>query len=207
MKTFVYVDAFNLYYGALKNTNYKWINIRKMCELALPKNQIEHICVCTARVNARAGDPQQPLRQDMLFRALRTLPDLEIIEGHFLSHKVWMPLANPLPGGPDRVKVIKTEEKGSDVNLATALLRDAYEECFDKAVVVSGDSDLLTPVLIVKNRLNKPVGILNPQKRPCRVLKQAASFYKELTPAILAASQFPEYMQDAVGTFSNPASW
>ena len=207
MKTFVYVDAFNLYYGALKNTSCKWLNIRRMCELALPKNQIEHICVCTVRVKARPNDPSQPLRQAMLFRASRTLPDLEIIEGHFLSHKVRMPLAHPVPGGPDMVQVIKTEEKGSDVNLATALLRDAYEGYFDVAVIVSGDSDLLAPVEIVKNRLGKPVGILNPQKRPCSVLKQAASFYEQLTPSVLAASQFPDPMQDSVGTFSKPACW
>ncbi len=207
MKTFVYVDAFNLYYGALKNTSYKWLNIRRMCELSLPKNQVEHICVCTARVKARPNDPQQPIRQAMLFRALKTLPDLEIIEGHFLAHKVYMPLVNPPPGGPDKARVIKTEEKGSDVNLATALLRDAYENRFDAAVIVSGDSDLLAPVEVVKNRLGKPVGILNPQQRPCSVLKAAASFYEHLTPAVLAASQFANPMQDAVGTFSKPANW
>ena len=180
MKTFVYVDAFNLYYGALKNTSYKWLNIRKMCELALPKNQIEHICVCTARVKGRPSDRQQPVRQAMLFRALKTLPDLEITEGHFLAHKVWMQLANPPPGGPDKARVIKTEEKGSDVNLATALLSDAYENRFDAAVVVSGDSDLLAPIQIVTSRLGKPVGVLSPQKRPCNALKQAASFHEEI---------------------------
>jgi uncharacterized LabA/DUF88 family protein len=151
MKTIVCVDAFNLYYGALKHTAYKWLNIRKMCELALPKNQIARICVCTARVKARPNDPQPPVRQAMLFRALKTLPDLEIIEGHFLAHKVYMRLVNPPPSGPEMARVIKTEEKGSDVNLATALLRDAYENCFDAAVLVSGDSDLLSPVQVVKN--------------------------------------------------------
>ena len=207
MKTFVYVDAFNLYYGALKNTAYKWLNIRRMCELSLPKNQIEHICICTARVKARAGDPQQPVRQAMLFRALKTLPDLEIIEGHFLEHKVYMQLVSPPPGGPDKVRVLKTEEKGSDVNLATALLRDAYENRFDVAVIVSGDSDLLAPIQIVKDRLNKPVGVLSPQRRPCYALKQAASFHEEITAGILAASQFPDPMQDAVGPFYKPAAW
>jgi hypothetical protein len=77
------------------------------------------------------------------------------------------------------------------------------------AVVISGDSDLLAPVEIVKNRLKKPVLILNPQKknRPCQVLKNAASFYRHIRPAVLAASQFPATMTDAVGTFSKPATW
>ena len=208
MKTFVYVDAFNLYYGALKNTPFKWLNIRKMCELMLPQNQIESICVCAARVVARPNDPGQPLRQDMFFRALRTLPNTEIVEGHFLSHPVWMPLAQPVPGGPKMAQVIKTEEKGSDVNLAAALLRDAYEDRFE-AAVVSGDSDLLAPVQIVTGRLKKRVIILNPQKstRPSQVLRRAASLYRHLRPGVLAASQFPTTMQDAAGTFSKPPTW
>jgi hypothetical protein len=209
MNTFVYVDAFNLYYGSLKGTPYKWLNIRKMCELDFPKNQIGRIGVFTARVTGRPNDPDAPIRQDVFFRALRTLPNLEIVEGHFLSHPKWMPLANPPTGGPDKALVIKTEEKGSDVNLAVALLRDAYENLFEAALVISGDSDLLAPVEIVKNRLKKPVLVLNPQKknRPCQVLKQAASFYRHLRPGILAASQFPMTMNDAAGTFSKPASW
>lgn len=207
MKTFVYVDAFNLYYGALKNTPYKWINIQRMCELMLPKNRIARIYVFTARVTARPHDSDQPLRQDVFFRALRTLPNLEIIEGHFLSHSVWMPLANPAPGGHNMVKVIKTEEKGSDVNLAATLLRDAYENAFEVAVIISGDSDLLAPVKIVTERLKKPVGILNPQKRLSRVLHGAATFYREIRSGVLAASQFPDSMQDAAGTFHKPPTW
>ena len=209
MKTFVYVDAFNLYYGSLKKTAYKWLDIKKMCELELPANQIEKIEIFTARVTGRPNDPDAPLRQDVFFRALRTVPNLKIVEGHFLRHPKWMPLANPPLGGPGMAEVIKTEEKGSDVNLAVALLRDAYENLFDVAVVISGDSDLLGPVEIVKNRLHKPVVVLNPQKRhrPCQVLKHAASFYRHLRPSTLAASQFPATLTDAAGTFSKPASW
>jgi len=69
--------------------------------------------------------------------------------GHFLSHEIYMPLVM-LPGQPQKyAKVIKTEEKGSDVNLATHLLHDAHMGRFDVAVVVSNDSDLLEPI---KNR-------------------------------------------------------
>lgn len=35
MKTIVYVDGFNLYYGALKGTRYKWLNLWQLCHLLL----------------------------------------------------------------------------------------------------------------------------------------------------------------------------
>ena len=59
-------------------------------------------------------------------RALRTLPNLDIILGHYLTHAVMMPLANPAPGQSRYVRVLKSEEKGSDVNLATHLVHDAH---------------------------------------------------------------------------------
>jgi hypothetical protein len=77
-----------------------------------------------------------------------------------------MPLA-PVPGRPQQyVRVIKTEEKGSDVNLATHLLHDAHRGKFEVAVIVSNDSDLLEPIKIVREELVLKVGILNPHKRP-----------------------------------------
>ena len=47
----------------------------------------------------------------MYFRALRTLPTVEIILGHFLSNPARLPLAD----GSGIAEVLKTEEKGSDV--------------------------------------------------------------------------------------------
>jgi hypothetical protein len=51
--------------------------------------------------------------------------------GHFLSHEVTMPVAVPPGQRQTHVKVIKTEEKGSDVNLATHLMHDAHMGRFD----------------------------------------------------------------------------
>jgi hypothetical protein len=30
MRTYVYIDAFNLYYGALKGTPYKWLDVKAL---------------------------------------------------------------------------------------------------------------------------------------------------------------------------------
>lgn len=118
-----------------------------------------------------------------------------------------MPLESPPIGGPKFVRVIKTEEKGSDVNLATHLVRDAYEDAFECAVVISNDSDLREPIDLVRNRLGKPVGVLNPQKHPAIALTKVATFFKTIRSGVLRASQFPDELTDARGTFQKPAGW
>ncbi len=56
-----------------------------------------------------------------------------------------LPLADSDPDDPVIVDVIKTQEKGSDVNLATYMLLDAFRQESDIAVVISNDSDLRSP--------------------------------------------------------------
>jgi hypothetical protein len=118
-----------------------------------------------------------------------------------------MPLANPSPGGPQTVEVIKTEEKGSDVNLATHLLWDGFKSDYDIAVVVSNDSDLLEPIKIIRRELGLQVGLLNPQKKPSRVLQQEADFLRQIRKGVLQASQFPPTLTDSQGTITKPSSW
>lgn len=59
LKTNVYVDAFNLYYGCLKNTKFRWLNIHALCQHELPSNTLNRIRVLAARVAARLHDLQQ----------------------------------------------------------------------------------------------------------------------------------------------------
>ncbi len=206
--SFIYVDGFNLYYGAVKGTPYKWLDLYKMCRLLLPKNQVLKIKYFTALVNARPQDPSQPVRQQIYMRALKTIPNLEIVLGHFLSHEINMPLANCPPGHQRYVRVIKTEEKGSDVNIATHLLHDGYQGAFDAAVVISNDSDLVEAIKIVKNELNKVVIVLNPFKdTPSQDLNRIATFVKPIRKGVLAASQFPDPMHDQNGRFYKPSNW
>jgi len=204
MKTNVYIDGFNLYYGCIKNTPYQWLNIAKMCHLLLPNDNIRKIKYFTALVKARPNDPEQPLRQQTFLRALQTIPDLEIILGTFLSHEITMPLAPP---GKGYVKVIKTEEKGSDVNIATHLLADGFRDNYELAVIVSNDSDLLEPIKFVTRELGKPVGLFNPHKNPSIALQSNALFIKQIRKGVLANSLFPDILTDAQGTFSKPTGW
>lgn len=208
LKTIIYVDGFNLYYGAVKGTPYKWLNILKLSQSLLPKNKIIKIKYFTALVSARPGDPNQPNRQQIYLRALRTIPDLEIIYGHFLEHEITMPLARPPAKGSKFVRVIKTEEKGSDVNIAAHMVNDGHNHAYDVAVIISNDSDLVEPVKIVRQELKLPVGVLNPiPAHPSFELRKNATFYKPIRKGVLAASQFPTRLKDTVGEFYKPPKW
>jgi hypothetical protein len=176
-----------------------------MCKLLFPSDQINKIKYFTARVSARPSDPDQPIRQATYWRALQTIPNLSIIKGSFLVKPVMMPLANTNP--QQYARVIKTEEKGSDVNLAVHLLNDGYKQDYELAVLVTNDSDLLEPLKILHHELNLPVGLLNPHKNPSFVLRQHATFMKQIRIGVLQASQFPAILTDAAGTFHKPASW
>jgi hypothetical protein len=94
---------------------------------------------------------------------------------------------------------------------------DAFRNRFDCAIVVSGDSDLVTPIRMVRNELKLPVGVLNPQRlsgpgkrneRKSAGLKQAATFYKKgLTWSQLEKSLFPYEIETAHGHIHCPESW
>jgi hypothetical protein len=204
MKANVYVDGFNLYYGAIRNTPYRWLNIAAMCRLLLPHDQINRVKYFTALVDPRPNDPDQPTRQQTFLRALRTIPNLSITLGTFLTHEVMMPLAPPQTG---YIRVIKTEEKGSDVNLATELLVDGFNNDYEIAIIVSNDSDLLMPIQVVTRNLGKPVGLLNPHKNPSVALLPHVLFVKQIRKGVLAKSQFPTILSDSQGSFSKPIGW
>ena len=178
-----------------------------MCRLLFPKNQINQIKYFTALVSARSSDPNQPMRQQIYLRALNTLPNLSIIYGHYLSHEIQMPLAGCPPGEQKYANVIKTEEKGSDVNLAAHLIHDAHLNQFEVAIVVSNDSDLLAPIQILRNELKKKVGVVIPHPHPSYILMKNADFIQRLRPGLLKASQFPEVLVDQKGQFHKPPSW
>lgn len=207
MKVNVYIDGFNLFYGSVKGTPYKWLDVDNMCRLLLPSHQINKIKYFTALVNARPNDLNQPVRQLVYLRALGTISCLEIIMGHFLTSEVKMPVAGSSANSPRYVRVVKTEEKGSDVNLATHLLMDGFKNDYEMAVLVTNDSDLLEPIKVVRYELNLPVGLLNPHKKPSRALLPHVAFVKQIRKGVLAASQFPAAMTDKQGNFHKPASW
>jgi uncharacterized LabA/DUF88 family protein len=204
-RVIVYVDGFNLYYGCLKRTPHKWLDLGRLCELLLPGADVVRINYYTARINARPGKISSPNDQQIYLRALRTVPRLSITLGHFLTHSVPMRLSNVFP--IQRVWVDKTEEKGSDVNIAAHLVRDACQSRFDTAVVISGDSDLAEPIRIVRDEVGLKIGVVSPREHHSADLRRVATFLKRIRQGHLVAAQFPPVLRDAKGEFHKPPSW
>ena len=205
LKTHVYIDGFNLFYGLLKKSPYKWLNLECLCQsyLDLSKNDIISIKYFTALVVPRKNDPHQNSRQQTYLKALKTLSKVEIIYGHFLSHTVSMPRAD----GSGYVDVIKTEEKKSDVNIASHMLHDAYTDKYDLAVLISNDSDLSEPLRIITQDMGKLAAILNPQKNRSKELSKYALFYKKIRQGSLSKCQFPDIVSDKNVTIVKPKDW
>lgn len=91
MRTAIYIDGFNFYYGAVKNTPHKWLNPKQLCATILkPHHDIISIIYCTAKVRPKPTDPSARVRQATYLKAIKScIPELSIIYGHFLETKVF----------------------------------------------------------------------------------------------------------------------
>lgn len=220
MKTVVYIDGFNLYYRLLKNRpDLKWLNPLALArEILDPSHHVERVNYYTARVSSRAHDPDAPARQAVYLNALKTVPEIAVHEGNFLITEPWMPLAIPPDARPreyqwntpvpDVVKVLKSEEKGSDVNLGAHLVRDAFQGAFEVAIVLTNDTDLVEPIRIATQEAHRRVGLLVPVASPSRSLALAASFYLHIRPGHLRQAQFPDCVTTICGNkIARPPAW
>ena len=207
MRARVYIDGFNFYYRRLKRSKTKWTNLKLLSqELLTDGDVIERIRYFTADVSPRAGDVDAPLRQQAYFRALKTIPELEIHKGSFLTKEVFRPLRDD----PDQyVWVRDTEEKGSDVNLASHLLMDAFCDSFDVALVFSQDTDLLEPLRMVTEELEKIVVLAwFEDPRPSKKHRRAASAVRYVSDGMLRRSQFPDPVIGRGGALiRKPEAW
>jgi uncharacterized LabA/DUF88 family protein len=162
MRTFVYIDGFNLYYRALKGSPYKWLDLKSL--------------------------------------------SAKLLQSHNRIVEMNAPSA-PLTDPPRFSRVIKTEEKGSDVNLAVHLLNDAWLDKYDCAVIISNDSDLAEAIRLIRAQTDKLVGIISPivKGHPSRELQKHAHFVKRIRTGVLRASQLPNPIP---GTrIHKPDSW
>ena len=127
-----------------------------------------------------------------------------------MTRSVRLPRANRQPGESRTVEVLRTEEKGSDVNLATYLLLDAFKGHCDTAVVISNDSDLAQAIHVAQSELGVKVGIINPHPRSRRSHELHGlncSFYKQVSRQSLAQTQLPAVVHDSKGPIRKPATW
>jgi len=211
----VYVDGFNLYYGSLKaRPASRWLDLAALSRLLRPDDTIDAIRYFTARVKGDQ-DATAPGKQKLHLAALGTLPLVTVHFGQFRTHAVAMRLANPAPGQTRFAQVLKTEEKGSDVNLATYLLLDGFDGLFESAVVISDDSDLEAPVKEANRRFGS-VHVISPRgptstpagpKAPYQ-MSHAGSSWTPLDPALLLAAQLPSPLRLPSGrSIHRPPAW
>jgi hypothetical protein len=239
MRTIVYIDALNLYYRALRDTPYRWVDPVALSDALLPQDDVIEVKYFTARIKALPHDPGAPTRQQAYLRALETLHRLQVEQGFFNRRKSFLAMAIGTIGEPlswrekltaqlvrlaftgsgllvmkgdpiPRLRIWKTEEKGSDVNLGSHLLVDGFNGCYEQAAVVSNDSDLGWPIAYVRNTLGLPVVVLNPSMHRNRHLAPdgiPGREYRRIREPDLAASQLPTELSDVKGTIRRPAGW
>jgi len=215
--TNVYIDGFNLYY-AIKPFGYKWLDLSTLSATLLPSRTINKIHYFTAIVKSRQHDPNAPTRQGIYLRALRTIPNIEIHDyGHFVDRKRLLPqfpyaYRNPVhpTQSPQAVQIMRTEEKGSDVNLASVLLSDCFDNNYDDAVVISNDADLVKPIELVTQHYNKNVMVINPHRKrhlSYQLARVATNYFPTININVYRRCQFPITLSDSQGTFSKPSNW
>lgn len=204
-RVIAYVDGFNLYFG-LRDSNYRryyWLNLQALAENLLRTYQrLIGTKYFTARI---AGGTRQinekRQRQNDFLEALETLNNFTIYYGHYLKKAVTCYNC--------RATWFTHEEKMTDVNIATELLTDAYEDRFDTALLISADSDLVPPVQAIRRLFPaKRIVACFPPGRFSEHLKQAAHGQLILGRAILAKSQFPDHIGKANGfVLQRPQTW
>lgn len=207
-RTIVYVDGFNLYYGAVKGTPYKWLDLHRYFTMIRQNDDIHAIKYFTAEI---AGPGV--VRQQAFLAALATRPLIEIILGRFKRKKVKCGYAAcSAAATPSRFFEVR-EEKRTDVNIAVYMLDDAYQDRCDIFVLVSGDSDLVPAVRMIRHRFpQKKVIVYVPAQEPQRgqavELRTAANHHRTLPLNLLRHAQLPPQIPDGAGGYiQKPAQW
>lgn len=184
MNTRVYIDGYNFYYGCLKNTPYKWLDLLNLFDKhILPRSGepsfILHpecaIKFYTAEISPKAAQDESSVGDQGSYHAALTAykPNrimLKIIKGTYAIDKVdsrrveyTADSQEKEPKDCSKVKVWKLEEKQSDVNVALDAVFDAFcDQSIEQIVFVTNDTDIV-PALAKLKELNA-LGLRSPIK-------------------------------------------
>jgi uncharacterized LabA/DUF88 family protein len=203
-RVITYIDGFNLYYG-LRQAGFRrfyWLDVEKLSAALLkPEQQLAKVKYFTSRVKATPADPNQHRRQQTYLEALSTLPLTTCLFGQYLSSRITCRACN--------TSWPKHEEKMTDVNIAIELLVDAFQNAFDTAILISGDSDLVGPLEKVRELFPaKRLIVAFPPERVSKRLQQVAHHHFIIGRAKLASSQLANPVQNSAGfQLSRPTEW
>ena len=215
MKTNVYIDAGNLYYGLLRdNRSAKWLDPLALARALIRSDHtLGTVKFYTARVRTYPFDAEAVERQRIYLRALSEIKGLEIIEGYYNRNKVWMPAVNNVcrnckETSDGKVRIVKLEEKRTDVNIATDMLYDAFTNGIDAVALISGDSDFIAPLELIRRKFGKQVLVFDPHERFSDICYHA-SYYAHIPRDLPAKCQLPEIIPIGTHgrTIHRPAAW
>jgi uncharacterized LabA/DUF88 family protein len=199
-RVLVYVDGFNLYFGMNEaGFDYcKWLNIRQLSErLKKPDQEIVGVKYFTSRVS---NNPDKQKRQSTFIEALESV-GVQIFYGHYQK---------------DRLECRRCgntwanfNEKMTDVIIATQMLIDAYQDNYDMAMLISGDSDLVPPIKAIHaNFKTKRVFVAFPPKRFNNSVSMEAKGSMVIGRRKLVESQFSEVVVKSDGfELKKPSEW
>jgi len=205
-RSIVYIDGFNFYYGAVRGTAWKWLDFEACLRRLRPADDVQRVYYFTALV-----DGPKSKRQQQYLRALAALPLVQVILGKFKLKEVTCRVTRCKYRGSRVFQM--PEEKRTDVNIALQVLDDAHQDRADRFVIISGDSDLVPVLEMVKAKWpEKQLIVYVPSRHPIRgaatELRNAADKHKTFPLALLRVSQFPVCVPDGRGgMIEKPAEW
>lgn len=165
-KVIAYVDGFNLYFGMVEaGFSYcKWLDLKQLVQnLLKPYQDLKEVKYFTSRVS---NNPDKQKRQSLYIDALQSI-GVKIIYGNYQDGNVTCLRCGHIWKS--------AKEKMTYVNIATAIIIDAYKDEYDTAMLISGDTDLVPPIREVHAIFkDKRVIIAFPPKRHNKVLAIAA---------------------------------
>ena len=184
-KAIFFIDGFNLYHSIANErrfNKYKWIDLSKLANNFITKKEnVEEIYYFTALT---PWSPDKTSRQKIFIKA-QELKGIKIVYGEFRKKDRKCRLCK---------KTYTTfEEKRTDVNIAIYLFKLAIQDKFDKAYIISGDSDLIPSVEEVKTLFpHKQIGVIIPIGRHAELLKLKCDFHMKIKEKHLKSSILPD---------------
>lgn len=196
----VYVDGFNLYFGMIEaGFDYcKWLNLKLLSENIInEKQKLVEVKYFTSRVS---NNPDKQKRQSVYLEALESV-GVKIYYGHYQRDMVECKRCGNVWQDYN--------EKMTDVNIATQILVDAYNNAYDAAILISGDSDLVPPIKAVHENFNqKRVIVAFPPKRHNNSVALVAKGYFVIGRKKLVDSQFEdEVIKNDGFKLKKPTDW
>jgi uncharacterized LabA/DUF88 family protein len=200
-RVIVYIDGFNFYFGIIAKgwRKYLWLNLQKFARsLLLPEQELIHTKYFTSRISKPVSKQK---RQSIFLDALSSLPDFSIFYGRYQADVRTCENCG--------FSSFVSSEKKTDVNIATELMVDAFQDNFDTAIIVTADADLTGPVVAIRKLFpQKKVIIAFPPKRHSYELKTVASGTYHIGEEKFSQNLFPDEVKTKSGfVLKRPDKW